>query len=206
MKMKTATVSATLLLLLPWAPLPRGAATTEGAPAAHRDGLEETVRRFFAEISSYHQGDLIVQSQVEDLQDYLRKTHRRSRATQPVLLKRVLPDRSQLARFFYTAQGGSVLRSAAEKLGTYAGLDHLSRTSTGRHQISEAIHSGRADQLVEILTEKNPPADRTAGGHSKNVPLPKRRIYTVQQFLLAAQPQNVPPSTAVIPRSVAKSP
>ena len=202
--MKTATVRAMLLLLLVGMPWSSGAETT--AETASSNNFEQTVLRFFAGMTSYEEGDLIVQSQVEELQDYLRKTRGRSRATQPVLLKRVLADHSPLARLFYTPEGGPVLRSAAEKLGTYAGLDRLSRTSTGRRQLNEAIHDGNADRLVKILAEGNQSTHRTADDHPEHVPRLKRRIYTVKQFLLAVQPQRVSSSATVAPSPAKESP
>ena len=72
--------------------------------------MRETVFRFFEGDRRYQRGDLIVQSQVAELQDYLRKTRGPIRATHPKLRKQVLSDNACLARAFYRLGGRELLQ------------------------------------------------------------------------------------------------
>ena len=71
--------------------------------------LELTVRRYFAGMARYEEGDLISFTQVAELQQYLRKTTGHSAASHPSLLRQVLPDASRLSRLFYAKRGAKVL-------------------------------------------------------------------------------------------------
>jgi len=189
--MKIVTIRAVFLLFFALGQQLSSAEIPADVASARQKQFEATVLRFFAGITSYQEGDLIVRSDVAELQDYLRKTHHHSAATHPALLKRVLPDHSQLARLFYTSQGGQVLRIAAKKLGGYADLDRFTRTAIGRGQLREAISSSNADILVEMLAKKSieQQIEQATDVHSKNAPPRNQRIYTVKQFLRAVQSQ-----------------
>lgn len=146
--------------------------------------LEATIRRYFVAIGGFQEGDLVAQSQVRELQIYLRKTRGHSAATHPKLLGRVLPDASRLARLFYSGQGAEVLRNAANKLGGYEYLDRLSRTHAGRAQLNAAIKSDSPGLPVELLPKLAKKVTKTART-SKESPSKASLIYTVDELVTA---------------------
>ena len=172
--------------------------------SSDQPSLEMTVRRYFAEMAGYEEGDLIASSQVAELQQYLRKTRGHSPASHARMLHRVLPDASRLTRLFYAKRGASVLRDAAEKLQGYAALDRLSRTNAGYALLIKAIGTDSADQLVELLAVKSDvrPIAAASGNRQENIPRPTSHIYTVDEFLAAAlAPSDGAPSATRQPHS-----
>jgi len=122
--------------------------------------LAETVYRFMAANSGIQPDDLIVRSDVEDLQDFLRVTHHNLPFISPRLTRRVIEDKSPLSRLYHR-QGGDALRSVAEALGTYEPLNRLASKGTGRKALQVAIDSGSVVELlrtIETLGEQPPPA------------------------------------------------
>ncbi|MCG8449475.1 MAG: hypothetical protein MI725_07850 [Pirellulales bacterium] len=146
-------------------------------PAVSSEHFTATVLRYFASTKSYRRGDLISQSQLAELQTYLRRTQGLSPATHRRLLKRALPDRHGLVKFFHNQKYKDLLRAVAEKSGGYAALDNLSRPTGGRKQLENLLDTGELDALLKTLAE-----------------LPKRSsakrvqpIYTADDFLAAVQ-------------------
>ncbi|MEQ8838894.1 MAG: hypothetical protein RID07_18960, partial [Lacipirellulaceae bacterium] len=106
-----------------------------------RKQLAEAVGRFMASNSDLHPDDLIVHSDVLELQEYLVRTHREGPLTSPRVLHHVLEDRSALSRLYHR-RGGDALRTAAEALGSYEPLNQLARKGDGRKVLRDAIDSG----------------------------------------------------------------
>ena len=151
--------------------------------------LADSIRRYFRSSGSHEAGDLIVRSQVEELQNYLRKTRGPIPASNARILKRVLPDSSQLARLFYRQSGAYVLRTAASRLGGYHVLDRLCNTREGLTKIRLAIGSGKSEDLNAIASAEESPDGTVGLGASDPVDGAAHRyskIYTVEDFLQAA--------------------
>jgi len=142
-----------------------------------------TIRRYFEGQSGYHAGDLITRSQVAELQVYLRRTRNRGPASHPLLLQRMLPDSCRIAKLFYTKNGGNVLRNAAEKLGGYAVIEALTRSTDSYSQLVKAATSGSVDAVVQLAEsaglEKTNETTFTAGKKKRR----RKIIYTVDEFL-----------------------
>jgi len=159
--------------------------------AALRAELQEvlgpTVDRYLSSSPSYRSGDLITRSHVEELQGYLRKTQGHSAATHGKWRQRMLADNASLVKIFYSG-GEEVLREAATKLGSYAELDRLARSGTGRDQLREAVKLKSSELLVrQIMAER---AERAAKASEEKVQKVaassiKARIYTADEFLAA---------------------
>ena len=139
--------------------------------------LEATVHRYLESSKSYQRGDLVTQIQLAELQSYLRKTSGHSPATHPRLLKRALPDRAPLVRYFYVGGHKRFLRRVAEKAGGYAKLDFLSRSAAGRTKIDRALQVGNEESFLELLGNVIPKAS------AKQV----QPIYTANDFLAAVR-------------------
>ncbi len=175
--------SALSLVVFSWT-----AAWTASAAQSTNPQLAETIERHFASMSDVREGGLICRSQVEEVQQYLRKTQGNIPASHRLLLNRVLADGAPLTKFFHAEHGEAVLCVAASKLAGYAELEAIARTAAGRNQIRAAIQSDQSDALVEFVKEElaakssqqgqqpGQPASKTAGA----------RIYTVEQFIEAA--------------------
>ncbi len=154
--------------------------------------LERTIRRYFASMGGYQEHDLITRSQVEELQGFLRKTGRRSLATHPKLLHRVLPDGSRLAKLFYSRNGANVLRAAAMQLGSYAKLEALTRTPAGHAKLTEAVSLQSVEAVLELVAENHEPLQQPTA--EKKLPVKVKaktkprnfRVYTLSEFLNAA--------------------
>lgn len=154
--------------------------------------LAGTIRRYFAGMAGYHEGNLICQSQVEELQRYLRRTQGNIPAVQMLLLKRVLSDEAPLVRFFYTENGETVLGTVASKLAGYTELEAAARTAEGRIQIKKAITANQPDVLLEFLRQEFTVNRRSnsSGSQATKGQLETKsadhRIYTLDQFIEAA--------------------
>jgi len=141
--------------------------------------LEMTIQRYFTGQSGYQVGDLITRSQVEELQRYLRRTRRRGPASHPLILRRLLPDNCRLVKLFYARNGAQVLRAAAQKLGGYATLEALTRSTASYTQLVEAVNSRSVDSVVKLaqIPETAKPEGKKKGR--------KGVLYTVDEFLSA---------------------
>ncbi len=172
-----------------WAQTEVGTHVPHGSFAAWTDPLSRTVIRFFEGQSQFSPGDLIVRSQVTDLQVYLRKTHRASPATMSPLCRRVLPDRACLARVFYGLGGDQLLREAARNLGGYAPLDRLCRSKAGREILTPAARQDDIEMLLDSVRKHERPPNPVRGspGETDKRPTIQRlsRIYTVEDLLKA---------------------
>lgn len=147
--------------------------------------LRETIERHFDSMDGVQDGDLICQSQVDEVQQYLRRTQGHIPATHPRLFRRALPDLAPLVRFFYMDGGADVLREAAQQLHGYGQLHALSLTGAGRAEISTAIESKNPQLLIKLVTERavspTSPEQGDRQPHTAN-----SHIFTLQQFLEAA--------------------
>ncbi len=158
-------------------------------PAKDAKKLEETVRRYFASIGGYHEGDLISRSQVEDLQVYLRRTQGHSAATHARILRRILPDDSRLVRLFYQKNGAELLRQAAVKNGGYEVFDRLSRSTAKYARLVEATDRGSIEKLNQLTDEELKKLLATKEKSEANKSRVKSsRIYTIEDYLEAVIP------------------
>jgi hypothetical protein len=194
--MSTATrLAPVLLVVLFW--IPAWTASAEQPMVEQNQQLALTIHRYFASNSDYREGNLICRSQVEELQQYLRRTRGNIPAIHRRLLNRVLADEAPLTQFFYTKNGEAVLCAAANELAGYAKLEAAARMAAGRIQIKAAIQSNQSDALVEFVKQEFPAKSRPnpsqqgqqagqqAGQQQAGTAV--ARIYTLEQFIEAAQ-------------------
>lgn len=153
----------------------------------HSDAVEAqllaaTAHRYFASNSEYRVGDLIVQSQVEEFQSYLRKTKGKSKATHGSLKKRAIPDHDPLAKLFYNEGHKELLRALAESFDGYSELHRLSKMTGGSKKLDAALNEGDWDAIVELLAKQ------------KDSPSRKRvsKIFTVKDFIKAVESLSKP--------------
>ena len=153
------------------------------------DPLSKTVIRYFEGQPQFLPGDLIVRSQVADLQDYLRKTQKASPATMSPLCRRVLPDRACLARVFYSLGSDQLLREAARNLGGYGPLDRLCQSKAGRERLTTAIRQADIEMLLGYARkhELSPEPVRVSKSKAGDSPVARKlsKIYTVEDLLKA---------------------
>ncbi len=157
-------------------------------PKQEAKRLRETVLRFFEGDSGYQPGDLIVQSQVAELQDYLRRTRGPIHATHSRIRKRVLADNACLARAFYRLGGRKLLGQTAIQLGGYAPLDRLCQTKAGRRKLSKAILAGDMASLVAYAQAIEKTLAESPDAKAKQATFVTHRapkIYSVEDFVLA---------------------
>ena len=152
------------------------------------DKIAETARIYLEANGGYIAGDLLTESQIDELQAYLRLSQGNSPATHRDLLKRTLKDRAPLARFFYQKHGSQVLRSAAQELGGYAKLEALSLDSGGRAVLKRAISAGSAPAIVEAIAQ-DPQYSQTPPSEADQGEIVPRfsKIFTLQDFLEASR-------------------
>lgn len=150
--------------------------------------LRDTVYRFFQTENSFKEGDLIVRSQVEDLQDYLRRTRGPIPAANPILLKRLVRDNSLLSRYYYRQGGADVLRSAAKSLHGYRQLEACCASKLGKEHLQRAIKKSDPMEIVQFVTKQD--AEKSTETPSDTVVAEPNapsyldlRIYTVEDFL-----------------------
>jgi len=160
-------------------------AESVGEESSNPSALEKTIRRFFTGQSGYHADDLITRSQVEELQEYLRKTWRRAPASHPLILHRLLPDENRLCKVFYLKNGGKVLREASLKLGGYVGLEALVRTTAKYAHLVKAVRSGSADAVVELVESSDMGKNAETVRAEEKRERRKKMIYTVDDFISA---------------------
>ena len=146
---------------------------TDLVTQSHRD----TVLRYFSSNQSYRVEDLLVQSQVSELQNYLRSTKGHSPSTHPKLLKRVLPDHSHLAKLFYQKRFKQKLRDLSKELDGYESLHRMCHTAAGSKQLENLLENGETARIILIAKDliKKPKRKRAP------------RIYTVGDFLDVSQ-------------------
>jgi len=176
------TIVATVLVLLGALGQSPCFAESAGGISPESAELKMTIQRFFAGESGYQNGDLITRSQVEELQKYLRRTRRRGPALHPTLLGRILPDNRRLVNLFYARSSGEVLRVAAEKLGGYAALEALTRSTASYTQLVEAVDSESVDSVVKLAESAQKADTAKAEGKKKRR---KKAIYTADDFFSA---------------------
>jgi hypothetical protein len=163
-----------------------GSSRYTASPAARTTGaqhLAETFELYLSSSSDYQKGDLLWRSQLEEFQEYLKRTGRCSEATHSKWLRRTLQDRSPLVLFFHTG-GRHVLRRAAKKMGGYAEMDLFSHTGQGKKIIQRAIETGSEAELVDALRAQR--AEAVQRGIAQQRPLP---IYSAQDFLQSLTPR-----------------
>lgn len=149
--------------------------------------LAATTRQFFGALEGFTPGDLLVASQVEDLQAYLRRTFGPCRLTSPRVVRSAVPDRAPLSRLFHGPNGKSVLREASRQLAGYAQIDALCRSLGGRGIIVRAIAEGDPNAIVQGANRLADAAEAKRGGRSPDtvepVARPRRIVYTVDEML-----------------------
>jgi len=162
-----------------------GLAESEVEASSKPSAIEMTIRRFFSGQSEYQDGDLITRSQVEEFQLYLRRTRQRGPASHPLILKRLLPDNSRLCKVFYLKNGGKVLRIASQKLGGYAGIEALVKSTASYTQLVDAVRSGAADSVVQLVEAAGMGKKLDTTKIVENRKRRKKTIYTVDDFIKA---------------------
>lgn len=169
-----------------------------GTLSTEDEQLRATVLRFFDGQSDYLNGDLIVRSQVTELQDYLRKTRGLCRATHPSLWKRVLADHASFCRMFFGPGGRKTLNKTAEILGGYSALARLCQSKQGRAVLAKSIQAGDAQMLVDYVranleanqNQREEPS--TAGSVTAVAGKRFSKIYSVEDLLFAIFSENQP--------------
>lgn len=139
-----------------------------------RQQLAEAVARFMASNADLQPNDLLVHSDLLELQQYLIQTNREGPLTSPRVLNRVLEDRSALSRLYHR-RGGDALRTAAEALGSYEPLNRLARAGSGQKILRDAIDSGSVVALlrtIETLEREQRPTRQSS------------IIYTTRELIL----------------------
>lgn len=164
----------------------RAETSTEGN-ASDLTVLGETVQRYFSGMGGYQEGDLLSRSQVQELQDYLKKTRGHSPATHPWILSRVLADNSRLVRLFYRHNGAELLREAVAKGNGYEVFKSITHTSIGYSELVDAVERGAVEDLIQMANQKSQQqADALKASDSS----PKKRlkpplIYTATDYIAA---------------------
>ncbi len=115
--------------------------------------LYATVKRFFEGRGSFSLDDLVVRSEVEELQAYFRRTRGHTRLSNPRLRKNVIPDNNLLARTFSSSEGQVFLRKVAQSLGGYERLNHLCISPMGRKILTEMVVSSDDHALVQYILD-----------------------------------------------------
>ena len=173
------------------------------ALSEENEQLRATVIRFLDASSHYHTGDLIVQSQMAELLDFLRKTRGHCLAAHAKWRRRALPDRAKLSIAFYREDGRETMLEAANALGGYAALDWLCQSKAGWKIMLESIHQGDAQRLIDSanalakasdnesdsLTEADEDIDADADRTTRTK---FEKIYTVEDYLHAIFSENSP--------------
>lgn len=186
--MKNAVFTASCWFCFAWSPLFAAVDSSPDAGGLSDQLLRETIERYFSGMSDFQQGDLICQSQVEEVQRYLRKTQGHIPATHLRLLHRALRDEAPLVRFFYMDDGAAILREAARRLGGYGPLQALSLTGQGRLLIDTAINSKDPELLVTFVRQESSSASSSPSSEQAERQRRPRdgHIYTMQQFIEAS--------------------
>jgi hypothetical protein len=150
--------------------------------------VAETIERHFAGIVDYRKGHLICRSQVEELQQYLRRTRGNIPAAHGRLLIRILADNAPLTRIFHSEHGEKVLTAAAGQLGGYEKLASLARLAAGRTLIREAIRADQPDVLVDHVNRETAAIQSQQSKQAKpqGINPGMVRIYTVEQLIEVA--------------------
>ncbi|QEG35620.1 hypothetical protein Pr1d_29220 [Bythopirellula goksoeyrii] len=148
--------------------------------------IAKTARLYLESSGTYVPGDLITESQIEELQDYLRRSFGNSPATHRGLSNRALKDDAPLSRYFFREQANQVLRKAAEKLGGYGQLEVLSLNRQGRQVLQEAI----ATQSEAGIISRIDTSPQNMGSEASGNPHQLKAIYTLEDFLEAAFPKS----------------
>ncbi|TWU27278.1 hypothetical protein [Bythopirellula polymerisocia] len=152
-----------------------------------RRAISETARLYLESMTGYVPGGLVTESQIEELQQYLRLSLGASPATHRGLLHRTLKDTAPLCRFFYKEQGSEILSSASSQLGGYAEIEALSLSPQGREVLQRAIIDKSTAEIISMVEAKrqNPiaQADTKKSGSSS---LRQQTIYTLDDYLETA--------------------
>ncbi|MEO2045969.1 MAG: hypothetical protein ABGX16_05285 [Pirellulales bacterium] len=149
------------------------------------DPISRTVIRHFQSQEQYHVGDLIVRSQVAEIQDYMRKTRGISASTNSMFRKRVVADQDPLARTFNSAGNDRLIREAAILLGGYGPLDQLCKLKFGRQILATTIHQSNLEMLVEYVHGHgvSSGAAQASSANAEEKPNRERsKIYTVEDL------------------------
>jgi len=164
----------------------------EKVPSAAQDQIIAKTARFYFESSgTYAPGDLITESQIEELQDYLRRSFGNSPATHRGLTNRAIKDDAPLSKYFYREQANTVLRKAAEELGGYGQLEALSLNRQGRKVLQEAISTRSEAGIISRIEISRQNKDAEASGNPQSgSPHQPKAIYTLEDFLGAAFPKS----------------
>ena len=159
--------------------------------------LKSTIDRYLLASPNYRDGDLLTRSRMEELQDYLRRTKGNSLVTHSRWRQKMLPDRAPLAKLFFSG-GSKVLRAASDQLGSYAELDLLSRSKSGRKRLEDAIRANEPKELARFLLANREKSVAGATNESEKHPsVPATaRIYTIADLLagLAASKTDANPT------------
>ncbi len=164
----------------------RAAGTEMESAERQLEVIAASAKLYLESSSGYVAGDLITESQVEELQHYLLISHGKSPATHSGLLNRAIKDRAPLSRFFYSENGAETLRAAASKLGGYAEIEALAHHREGREALQKAVFNQSVADIVDLV-EISRHATSKQDNHEKNSDRHQlKTIYTLDEFLEAA--------------------
>ena len=154
------------------------------AKDANVDGATESygksALRYFSSNKDYRPEDLIVQSQVAEFQNYLKRTKGHSAATHPRLVKRVLPDHSPLSKLFHQKRFKQTLRDLSKQLNGYASLYKICSTAAGRKELETLLKKGDTERIAVLAAEAaKKPMRRQAS-----------KIFTIGDLLAATRPSS----------------
>lgn len=159
----------------------------ENAPSSQLQVIATTARYYLESGRNYQKGDLITESQIDELQQYLRRSFGNSPATHRGLLNRAVKDNAPLSRYFHREHGSQVLRRASEKLGGYAALEVLSLDRQGRQILQKALTTGTETELIaKIESFQQIRSEKPNGIPENGPPHQMKAIYTLEDFLEAA--------------------
>jgi hypothetical protein len=160
------------------------AATTEELPA-FREVVRE-VQLYFASVPDYRSGDIVKQSQVEEVLKIVAAAGWEMNNSQSVV-ELALPDSSFLVRELSTSAGKKFMRKVGASAGGYSHLEQLSTIPRGEQTIRQLIRDPGGDQLITYMatTKGGRSLSKMMGDVRNGTDLnkPTGRIYTEKELL-----------------------
>ncbi|MDA7977600.1 MAG: hypothetical protein MPJ50_02380 [Pirellulales bacterium] len=155
--------------------------------------IKSLVKRSFASLPDFKEGELITKSQVqivcEDVRTFGWKVF-----PQKEILANVLADTAFLAKELRTKRGRKFMSKISALPGAYDKLDRLSRLPHGRKTVHDLINGVGGDELIVYLTTAS--GGQELGKLLANAPKgrdfnePTGTIYTAEQFLIRLEAEH----------------
>jgi hypothetical protein len=144
------------------------------------------VETYFASQAGYESGDIIKQSQVEQVLKNVAAVGWELNNPQTVV-ELALPDSSFLIRELSTPGGKKFMRKVGANAGGYSHLERLGTIPRGEQTIRQLIRDPGGDQLITYMatTTGGHKMSKMMGGVRGGVDLnkPTKRIYTARDLL-----------------------